>query len=62
MIRTIYKWLRYSGIWITIVVNPFHWRFTWEVIKEDELNPKMNRMFFQLFFINIRIVLDDGSW
>jgi len=58
----IYNWLRYSGIWITIVLNPFHWRFSWEVIREDDLNPKMNQMFFQLLFVNIRIILDDGSW
>ena len=58
----IYNWLRYSGIWVTIVVNPFHWRFDWQVIRDDDLNPNMSQLFFQLLLINVRIVLDDGSW
>jgi PhoPQ-activated pathogenicity-related protein len=56
------KWLMYSGVWVTLIVNPFHWRFSWEVIKPDDLNPKRYMLFFQLLLLNIRIVFDDGSW
>lgn len=62
MLKQVYNWIRYSGIWVTLIVNPFHWRFSWEVIKHDDLNPKMYLLEFQLFFLNIRIVFDDGSW
>jgi len=62
MLKLVYNWIRYSGVWITLIGNPFHWRFSWELLKDDELNPKMNRFEMQLFFLNIRIVLDDGSW
>ena len=58
----LFNWIRYSGIWITFILNPFHWTFRFENIFEDELNPKMNYVNLQFFFLNIKIILDDGSW
>jgi hypothetical protein len=55
------KWLRYSGVWITLIVNPFHWDFRWEVIKEEDLG-RIDTIELQLFFINIRVIIDDGKW
>lgn len=62
MINKIYNWIRYSGVWVTLIVNPLHWRFNWEVIKPDDLNPSMYQLDFQLFFLRVLIVFDDGSW
>jgi len=61
-IRKIFNWIRYSGVWITFILNPFHWTFRFENIVNDELSPMEWRIDIQFFFINIRIVLDDGSW
>jgi hypothetical protein len=57
-----YSWIRYSGVWITVIVNPLHWSIRFENIFEDELNPKMNYVNLQFLFLNIKIILDDGSW
>jgi hypothetical protein len=55
------KWLRYSGVWITLIVNPFHWDFRWEVIKDEELG-RIDTLELQFLCINIRVILDDGKW
>jgi len=62
LVNKIFKWIYYSGIWIHIIVNPFHWRFDWEVIKPDDLNPNMYKLDFQLLFLRVLFVFDDGSW
>jgi len=56
------NWLKYSGIWINIAVNPFHWTFRFNTIVKDELSPLGWRIDIQLLFLNIRIVLDNGDW
>ncbi len=55
------KWLWYSGVWITLIVNPFHWDFRWEVIKDEELG-RIDTLELQFLCINIRVILDDGKW
>jgi len=61
-LKQVYNWIRYSGVWITLVVNPLHWRIRFENIFEDELNPKMKFIDLQFIFLNIKVVVDDGSW
>lgn len=56
------NWIRYSGVWVTLIVNPLHWRFRSYMAKPDDLNPKMWKLDAQLLFINLRVVIDDGSW
>lgn len=55
-------WLRYSGIWLTLVFNPFHWRIG--LIKDTHWAPAPNRteVAFQFLFLTLRIVLDNGDW
>jgi hypothetical protein len=56
------NWLRYSGIWVTLVGNPYHWRIG--LVKESNVWDEPNRKEFagQLAFLTIRIVLDNGKW
>jgi hypothetical protein len=56
------KWLKYSGVWITVVVNPLHWQMQAETIRPDELNPKLYGVVVNLGPIVIRIIIDNGSW
>jgi hypothetical protein len=57
------NWLRYSGIWITFILNPLHWRIgTVNDTIWDYSTPNRKEMAFQLLFLTIRIVIDDGSW
>lgn len=54
-------WLRYSGIWLTFIFNPFHWRIS--TIKDNFLpGPNRKEVTFQLLFVSVRIVLDNGDW
>ena len=55
-------WLRYSGIWLTLVFNPFHWRIG--LIKDMHWAPSPNRteVAFQFLFLTLRIVIDNGDW
>jgi hypothetical protein len=55
------KWLRYSGVWITLIVNPFHWDFRGEIIKDEELS-RIDTLELQFLCINIRVIIDDGKW
>jgi hypothetical protein len=56
----ILKYLKYSGIWIGIVVNPIHWRFslTNESILENYIFD--NCVYFGPVWI--RVIIDDGRW
>jgi hypothetical protein len=60
-LKTIFNWLKYSGVWVTISLNPFHWDL-WATTMKDELSRFGYRYEIQLLFLNIRIVLDDGEW
>jgi hypothetical protein len=58
-----WKYIKYSGVWIGIVVNPFHWQFGW---KKNyglfEINDNLFDNSLHFGFIWIRIIIDDGRW
>lgn len=57
------NWLKYSGVWVTLICNPFHWRISLLKNSVFELpSPNRTEYGIQLFMLSIRIVLDDGSW
>lgn len=53
------NWLKYSGVFLTFAVNPFHWRLGFEYGK-DELNAWSLKL--NLLPLGVHIVVDDGSW
>lgn len=48
------KWLYYSGLWITLVCNPFHWRVSYHAEEDTHT--------VQLFMLTIRLVISNGRW
>ena len=51
------SWLKYSGIWAGLVVNPYHWRLKWE--SSDA------RVFENCIYVGpvwIRVIIDNGKW
>ncbi len=56
------KYLKYSGIWFGLVVNPFHWEFRFQSITPDDMNPKQYGVFISIGPIWVRLIVDDGSW
>lgn len=55
------NWLRYSGIWITFILNPLHWQICFHT-ETTPLSPKLTEYSLQIAFISIKFVVDDGSW
>lgn len=50
------NWLKYSGIWIGIVLNPYHWRLKWEHDSEQ--------VFENCLYVGpvwIRVIFDNGE-
>ena len=56
------NYLKYSGIWVSLAVNPYHWRFHKEFNKPNDMDPSMYSLYLTLGPISIRFVIDDGSW
>ncbi len=57
------RYLKYSGIWVTLVLNPFHWQFACYQNKDNEF-PGPNRFSgtLQVAFLTVRLVIDNGDW
>ena len=57
------NWIRFSGIWVGFVVNPFHWRFRYDTKGNSDgwADPVFENC---LHFgpIWIRVIIDDGRW
>jgi hypothetical protein len=62
MLKTLNNYLRYSGIWSGLVINPFHWDFRYQFLHPDDLNPNMRGVYISFGPIWIRVVIDDGTW
>jgi hypothetical protein len=62
MLKTLSNYIQYSGIWVSLCVNPFHWSFKSEFMHPDDLNPKMRGIYVVLAMVSVRVVIDDGSW
>ena len=56
------KWLKHSGIWIGIVINPFHWKPGFSFIGPSDMDPALSGFYISLGPVWIRAVIDDGSW
>jgi hypothetical protein len=61
-LKILSKYIRYSGIWFGLVINPFHWTFVSEFLHPDELNPNMVGIYISIGPVWVRVVIDDGSW
>ena len=66
-LKTCLNWLKYSGVWIGFVLNPYQWEPDIKFTGRNEYDEGSNAwglMFFELNLglIWIRIVIDDGRW
>lgn len=56
-------YLKYSGIWMGVVFNPYHWQFKIKTgsdgILEDDVIFGISVYVGPLWF---RLVIDDGNW
>ena len=61
MSEKILDYLKYSGIWVGIVFNPYHWQFGWKR-NEDVYDSHLFDNSIHLGPIWIRVIIDDGHW
>lgn len=58
-----YNYIKYSGIWIGLVLNPFHWKLKYQT-KAVEF-PDCDNLFDNCLYVGpvwIRVIIDDGRW
>jgi len=55
------NWLRYSGIWVTLVCNPYYWRVSFRN-ESDSAWPDTKEYVLQLVFVSVRVVVDNGQY
>ena len=55
------NWLKYSGIWVTLVCNPYHWRVSFRN-ESDSAWPDTTEYVVQLVCVSVRVVVDNGSY
>lgn len=60
--KTFLNYCKYSGVWVSFALNPYHWRFNLELSKPDGMDPAMHTAVISIGPVTIRAVLDDGSW
>lgn len=66
-LKILTNWVKYSGVWIGFVLNPYHWE---PDVKFKTRNSELTDgdiwgiMFLEinLGFVWLRIVIDDGRW
>jgi hypothetical protein len=58
------EYLRYSGVWIGIVLNPFQWQPKIETKDSlfNDMNPNGKLLYISLGPLWIRIVIDDATY
>lgn len=56
------NYLKYSGLWAGLVLNPYHWNFKLEVDPPQLIDSYLFHFELYLGLIWIRIVIDDGNW
>lgn len=62
-VKLFYEYLKYSGIWVGFVFNPYHWQFKYQT-KSYEV-PNYDNLFDNCVYFGpiwIRVVIDDGKW
>jgi hypothetical protein len=53
------NWLRYSGIWVTLICNPYHWRVSFSNQSDW---PDTKEYVLQVVFVSVRVVIDNGQY
>jgi hypothetical protein len=56
------NYLKHSGLWAGIVLNPYHWNFKLEVDPPQLIDTYLFHFELYLGLFWIRIVIDDGTW
>jgi len=62
MLKTLANYLRYSGLFVRITVNPLQWQVNFEYTVPTQLDPKMYAVNLVVGPVALTAIIDDGSW
>lgn len=60
--KKIISYLKYSGVWVGVILNPYHWRFAWSRGTNEWPETYLFENCIYIGPIYIRVIIDDGSW
>lgn len=62
MSKNLVNYLKYSGVWVSFALNPYHWRLSFKCETPTDMDPAMYIVNIAIGPVNVRALLDDGSW
>ena len=62
MLKNFLDYVRFSGIWVSFALNPFHWRLSGSFHKPTDTDPSMYAIYITIGPLSVRTVLDNGTW
>ena len=61
-LRNFLNYCKYSGVWISLTLNPYHWALSFDYTKPDDMDPSLYSVNIITGPLSLKLVLDDGSW
>ena len=62
MLNNLLKCLRFSGLWMGFVLNPYHWQLKVVHGSQNDLDDVIFGLAIYCGPFWIKVVIDDGSW
>ena len=64
LLKNVYNYIRHSALAITIIFNPFHWRYIPDFYYNDRTDWPYDgvQIVGSWLFIKIQVLVSDGSW
>lgn len=62
MLKNLINYLKYSGVWMGIILNPFHWSFQLQLLKPTDMDPQQHGLYANFGPFWIRMVIDNGTY
>jgi hypothetical protein len=61
-LKNFLNYCKYSGVWVSFALNPYHWTVGGSYQTPTDMDPAYYGFFVSFGPLNIRAVLDNGSW
>ena len=61
-LKNFLNYLKFSGVWISFAVNPYHWRLAYRFDRPNDTDPAMYQFSITIGPLSVRAIIDNGSW
>jgi hypothetical protein len=62
MSKNFLNYLKFSGVWISFAINPYHWRLACKFETPNDTDPAMYQLSINIGPLSVRAIVDDGTW